>query len=68
MGDDWQSVIFQQDGARAHTANMIMAWLDTYFGDRVLSHRFIQGMEWSPVSPDLSPCDFFLWVSEITHS
>ena len=63
LGEEWSSVIFQQDGARAHTANMVVNWLDTLFGDRVLSSRCVQGIEWSPVSPDLNPCDFFLWVS-----
>ena len=41
LGEEWSSVIFQQDGARAHTANMVVNWLDTLFGDRVLSSRCV---------------------------
>ena len=35
------------------------------YGDRVISleyPKFAQaGIEWPPYSPDLNPCDFFLW-------
>ena len=50
---------FQQDGATAHTARKSMDCLKEIFGDRVISLRGNVG--WPARSPDLSPCDFFLW-------
>ena len=31
---------FQQDGAPPHTAEELLDWLSTHFGDRVISRRF----------------------------
>ena len=47
---------FQQDGAPPHTANLVQDWLTSK-----LSTKFISKSQWPPQSPDLSPCDFFLW-------
>lgn len=47
---------FQQDGASAHTANTVQNWLKSKFSD-----RFIDKKQWPPRSPDLNPCDYFLW-------
>ncbi len=47
---------FQQDGARPHIANDVQSWLTERFGD-----RFINKKMWPPRSPDLNPCDYFLW-------
>lgn len=51
-----------QDGATAHTCN---ATLNEYFEDRIVSgryrDRFGYGLTWPAYSPDLSPCDFYLW-------
>lgn len=47
---------FQQDGARCHTSNETMAYLKTFFDDRLIS----KGL-WPPRSPDLTPLDFYLW-------
>lgn len=52
---------FQQDGATAHCANETLQLLQTKFGDRIISRRTQQ--PWPPRSPDLSACDFFLWVT-----
>ena len=38
-----------------------MEWLDGIFGDRMLALKARQGYFWSPSSPDMNPCDFFLW-------
>ena len=38
-----------------------MRYLDSQFGDRVVSRKPIQGRDWPARSPDLNPCDFFLW-------
>ncbi|KFM75906.1 Transposable element Tcb1 transposase, partial [Stegodyphus mimosarum] len=62
--------IFQQDNARCHTAasdgapphiaRRVKDLLRASFGDdRVLSRHFRHA--WPPRSPDLSPCDYWLW-------
>uniref|UniRef100_UPI00358E390F alpha-actinin A-like n=1 Tax=Myxine glutinosa TaxID=7769 RepID=UPI00358E390F len=52
-------VWFQQDGATAHTARRSLQVLREMFPDRVISLRGDVG--WPARSPDLAPCDFFLW-------
>lgn len=47
---------FQQDGATAHTATAVQTYLTSRFGS-----KFIDKKKWPPRSPDLNPCDFFLW-------
>ncbi|KAJ4436345.1 hypothetical protein ANN_18976 [Periplaneta americana] len=42
-----------QDNATAHTANRSMEELRSVFDDRIF--------DWPPRSPDLNPCDFYLW-------
>jgi hypothetical protein len=50
---------FQQDEATAHTARSSLAILKEIFpGRMVCLHGAVM---WPPRSPDLSPCDFFLW-------
>ena len=50
---------FQQDRATAHCTNMVMDWLRSKFGQRVISRNADQ--PWPARSPDLSPLDFWLW-------
>ena len=56
---------FMQDGATPHTAWQSLAILYEHFGARVISGNFKRhfncGMDWPPYSPDLTPCDLFLW-------
>ncbi len=47
---------FQQDGATPHTATSVQTWLSDKFGE-----KFIDKKSWPPRSPDLNPCDFYLW-------
>jgi hypothetical protein len=54
-----RQVWFQQDGAPAHRRNIVKDKLREVFGQRVLALGF--DVEWPPRSPDLTPCDFFLW-------
>ena len=49
--------IFQQDGARAHTANDTVAYLK----DKV--PEFIEQENWLPNSPDLNPVDYSSWIN-----
>lgn len=51
--------IFQQDGAPAHYSQQARAWLDQHLPGRWIGRR--GPCEWPARSPDLSPCDFFLW-------
>lgn len=53
-------IIFMQDGATAHTANSVKALLLEKFGEHnVISRGFTHS--WPSRSPDLNPCDYFLW-------
>lgn len=54
-----EEVWFQQDGATAHTARRSLTILRELFPGHLLSLR--GDVTWPPRSPDLSPCDFFLW-------
>lgn len=56
MNEQW----FQQDGAPPHTAHESIALLQATFGQRVIS-RGLEIAPWPGNSPDLNPCDFFLW-------
>ena len=48
-----------QDGAPPHFALTVREWLDNHFPGRWLGRR--GPLEWPARSPDLTPCDFFLW-------
>jgi hypothetical protein len=53
---DYKKYFFQQDGATPHTANRVQTWLTTKFGE-----KFVNKKMWPPRSPDLNPCDYYLW-------
>jgi transposase-like protein len=53
------NVWFQQDGATAHTARISMDFLREAFPGRLISLR--GDVNWPARSPDLAPCDYFLW-------
>ena len=53
--EDPRDCIFQQDGATAHTSKLAQAWLQERMP------RFIPKKDWPPNSPDLNPCDYYLW-------
>ena len=50
---------FQQDGAPPHCSNEAMEWLKGTFGSRLISRN--ADFLWPPYSPDLNPCDYYLW-------
>lgn len=60
-GGNMDGLYWQQDGAPVHCTDANMRYLDNQFGDRIIGRRCIQGREWPPRSPDLSPLDFCLW-------
>ncbi|GBN06494.1 hypothetical protein AVEN_140576-1 [Araneus ventricosus] len=51
---------FMQDGAPPHIAQQVQELFRSHFGDdRVISSSF--PTVWPSRSPDLDPCDFWLW-------
>jgi len=48
-----------QDGAGAHRLRAVTVRLRELFGDQVVS--LYHDREWPARSPDLTPCDYFLW-------
>jgi hypothetical protein len=55
VADVW----FQQDGATAHTARRSTQVLREIFPGKMIS--LLGDFGWPAHSPDLVPCDFFLW-------
>ncbi|GFU26599.1 uncharacterized protein TNCV_1837271 [Trichonephila clavipes] len=54
------SITFMQDGAPPHIGLCFQQFLRQHFtNDRVISRAFPTA--WPPRSPDLNPCDFWLW-------
>ena len=51
--------VFQQDGAPPHFALPVRQYLNQKLGDRWIGRA--GPVSWPPRSPDLTPCDFFLW-------
>jgi transposase len=50
-----ESWTFQQDGAPCHRAKIVQEWLTSHVTS------FIDADSWPPYSPDLNPCDYYLW-------
>ena len=60
-----QDLWWQQDGATAHTVEIVRNWLDTKFDGRVISNKMTH--VWPPCSLDLSPLDFWFWGHAMHH-
>ena len=60
-GGSLDQLVWMQDGAPCHVTDVNMRYLDRLFQDRVVSRRPIRGRDWPARSPDLNPCDAFLW-------
>jgi len=58
-GNKFKDQIFMQDGASPHTAIKSIKLLQTIFKDRIISGKSKD--TWPPYSPDINPCDYFLW-------
>lgn len=56
---------FMQDEATPHTSDASLDVLWDHFDERVISRRYMEryacGLAWPAYSPDLTPCDFYLW-------
>ena len=53
---EYKKYYFQQDGTPPHTSNIVQEWLASKFGQ-----KFLAKGTWPARSPDLNPCDYFLW-------
>jgi hypothetical protein len=68
------TAVFMQDGAPPHYALIVRDWLNANFHGRWMgrkgSARAPTPIQWPPYSPDITPCDFFLWghVKEQVYS
>ena len=58
-GGAFRNLWWVQDGTPAHRLVAVRERLRELFGQRVIA--LYHNVEWSPRSPDLTPCDFFLW-------
>ena len=54
-----ETMYFQQDGAPAHNSRIVLNYLEDQFRHRLITTH--GPIRWPPRSPDLTPCDFFLW-------
>ena len=59
--DMFRGLWWAQDGAPAHRLIEVRDRLNRVFGNNWVI-GLGQDVEWPPRSPDLTPCDFFLWV------
>ena len=57
--EQFDEIIFQQDGAPAHYANKVRNYLNSKLPGTWIGRR--GSIEWPARSPDLSPLDFFFW-------
>ena len=53
---DYKKCYFQQDGATPHTDIAVQTLLSGKFGKQFINNDYRP-----PWSPDLNPCDFYLW-------
>ncbi|GBM82910.1 hypothetical protein AVEN_230477-1 [Araneus ventricosus] len=53
------------DGAHPHRTPAVIYFLREHFNDRIIAldyeNHTESDMAWPPYSPDLTPCEFFLW-------
>lgn len=59
FGPVFDGVWWFQDGAPPHRSRAVRQLLRQRFENRVVALH--SDIEWPPRSPDLTPCDFFLW-------
>ena len=73
MQQDSENFIFIQDGAPSHWHNGVRHYLDENLPRRWIGRSTVENMAltcWPLRSPDLTPCDFFLWgyIKDSFHS
>lgn len=58
-GGNLNNLVWTQDGAPCHRERSNIAYLNNQFDGRLVSVGAER--EWPARSPDLNPCDYFLW-------
>lgn len=61
---NFDNLIFQQDGAPPHWSLQVREFLNDFFPHRWIGRSSADDLvlhPWPPRSPDMTPCDFFLW-------
>ena len=64
MSEDSEDIIFQQDGAPPHWHRDVRRFLNDALPERWIGNVGKEDLVlqfWPPRSPDLTPCNFFLW-------
>ncbi|XP_011646544.1 uncharacterized protein LOC105433110 [Pogonomyrmex barbatus] len=56
---EWETLIFQYDGAPAHYSRRVREILDTHFPNRWIGRDC--SIVWPARSPDLNVLDYFVW-------
>lgn len=56
-----QNMWFMHDGAPPHFSLAVRQYLSTRYPNRWIGRGNDAPVKWPPRSPDLTPCDFFLW-------
>jgi hypothetical protein len=67
-----EDYLFMQDGAPPHYSHLARNWLNNRLPNQWIGRGTstdLQKIIWPPRSPDLTPCDFFLWgyVKHLTY-
>ena len=64
LQEDKADFVLQQDGAPPHFLGDVRSYLNIEFPNRWIGRSSADDkplLSWPPRSPDLTPCDFFLW-------
>lgn len=63
-------LIFMQDGAPPHFSNVVRHFLTVSFPEWIGRGAPNGCIAWPPRSPDLTPCDFYLWghIKELVYA
>lgn len=56
-----RDMYFMQDGAPPHFARAVRDYLHAQYPEKWIGRGQDAPIRWPPRSPDLTPCDFFLW-------
>ena len=56
-----QNMVFMHDGAPAHFSGNVQRFLTENYPDRWIGRGQHAPIHWPPRSPDLNPCDFYIW-------
>src|SRR3978361_2105044 len=62
-----QNMWFMQDGAPAHSPINVRQHLNLRFPNRWIGRGEDAPVSWPPLSPDMTPCDYFLWGALTPH-